>query len=427
MKIKFCELAEEALCIMEKTNRNLFLTGKAGTGKSTLLDYFRDTTRKKCAVLAPTGVAALNVEGETIHSFFGLKPGYELEEVVRKYKKPRNLKMFEKLQTIVIDEISMVRADLLDAVDIFLKKTLENELPFGGLQMIFIGDLFQLPPVISYADRDAFSLRYSTPFFFGADIFANENFEMLFVELERIYRQNDNFFIEILNAVRDKTIDWNQIKELNTRVFPNFQDDEKYIYLTTTNADAKKINDSKLAKLRTEEFLFKAKIEGNIKESQYATDVKLNLKKGAQVMFVNNDAGRRWVNGSIGKILEIDDFENALKVELSTGRIVEVLTYTWEISKYVLNGNKLEREPIGSFIQFPVKPAWAITIHKSQGKTFDRVVIDLGKRSFAHGQTYVAFSRCRTLDGIILKRPVRKNDILLNSDVQRFLGEVLKE
>lgn len=421
MKIEFCELAEKALKLIEKSKENLFLTGKAGTGKSTLLDYFRDTTKKKCAVLAPTGVAALNVEGETIHSFFGLKPGFELEEVSQKFKKPRNIKMFEKLQTIVIDEISMVRADLLDAVNIFLQKTLENNLPFGGLQMIFIGDLFQLPPVVTYSDRDAFSLRYQTPFFFGADVFDHEDFEMQYIELEKVYRQSDDFFIKLLNAVRDKSIDWNQIKELNTRVDPTFEDDENYIHLTTTNADAKKINDAKLAKLNSEEFNFRAKIEGNIKENQYATDVRLDLKKGAQVMFVNNDPGRRWVNGSIGKIIEIDDFEYALKVELSNGKVVEVLTHTWEISKYVLNGAKFEREAIGSFMQFPVKLAWAITIHKSQGKTFDKVVIDLGKRSFAHGQTYVAFSRCRTLEGIVLRRPVRKNDILLNLDVQRFL------
>lgn len=422
MKLTFSKTAQEALDMMEKTNQNLFLTGKAGTGKSTLLDYFRCRTTKKCVVLAPTGVAALNVDGETIHSFFGLKPGFEIEEAQKmKPSKLRNPRMFIRLETIVIDEISMVRADLLDAVNLFLQKVRENEEPFGGVQMLFIGDLYQLPPVVVSAERASFALKYETPFFFGADVLQKGDFEMNFIELDKIYRQADEDFINILNAVRNKSITQKEIEILNERLERDFQNDAEYIYLMTTNADAKKLNDVKLEQLNGKEFLFEASVEGKIERNQYPTDVDLKLKVGAQIMFVQNDPQRRWVNGTIGEILEIDEFDSVLQVRTNEGKNVEVELFVWEISRYVFRNGKFEREPIGKFKQLPVKLAWAITIHKSQGKTFEKVVIDLGRGSFAHGQTYVAFSRCRTLEGIVLKRPVRKSDVRMDYAVQKFL------
>jgi len=419
----FSPPARRALEIMNETSKNLFLTGKAGTGKSTLLDFFRQNSTKKCAILAPTGVAALNVDGETIHAFFGLKPGFELDEVSKKTPRPRNPRLFQRLETIVIDEISMVRADILDAVDIFLQKVRENPEPFGGVQMVFIGDLYQLPPVVTRDERDSFGLRYRTPFFFGADVFSRGDFEMLFVELEKIYRQNDRDFIEILNAVRNNSIAPTHIKKLNRRVDSGFSDDENYIHLTTTNADARAINSAKLDAIDEPEHRFFATVDGKVEKNQFPTDEEVFLKVGSQVMFVVNDSDRRWVNGTIGRVCEIDDNFGEISVELSDGKIVSVDAHTWEISKYVLRDGRLEREIIGSFRQIPVKLAWAITIHKSQGKTFDRVIVDLGRGSFAHGQTYVALSRCRTLEGMILKKPVRPSDIRMDFAVQKFVTE----
>ncbi len=420
-KITFNATATRALDIMENTSQHVFLTGKAGTGKSTLLEHFRLHTKKKCAVLAPTGVAAINVNGETIHAFFGLKPGFELEEVTHKPVKPRNPKIYQKLETIVIDEISMVRADILDAVNIYLQKVRENDAPFGGVQMIFIGDLYQLPPVVTNHERQSFALKYQHSFFFASDILNNKNFEMELIELDEIYRQKDDHFINILNAVRNNSVENEHIDLLNKRVQPNFTKDKKYIYLMTTNADANKVNEAKLKELKTEELHFRANTMGSIKQNQYPTEENLYLKIGSQVMFVNNDQNRDWVNGTIGKIVDFDDDEEILTVEKNDGSTIEVRAHTWEISKYVLKGNKFEREMIGSFTQFPLKLAWAITIHKSQGKTFDKVIINLGRGSFAHGQTYVAFSRCTSLNGIILSRPVRKSDIKLDYNVQKFL------
>ncbi len=424
MKLDFSPQAQKALQIMEETDNNMFLTGKAGTGKSTLLDHFRKNTEKEVAILAPTGVAAINVDGETIHSFFGLKPGFELEEAQNKGPSPWKKEMMEKLKTVVIDEISMVRADLLDAVDVFLRKARECGEPFGGVQMIFIGDLYQLPPVVTSADRERFREMYPGPFFFDSEVMRDGVFELDFIELEKIYRQNDNEFIRVLNAVRNNSIVPADMDVFNQRVNETFEPrDKDYIYLMTTNADAKIINDRELDKLKGPEIVFHSHITGKIERSQYPADTELWLRKGAQIMFLKNDSEGRWVNGTIGKVVDIDEDEELLEVEIVDGKLVEVSYFTWEISRYVMIDGKLEREIIGSFKQIPVRLAWAITIHKSQGKTFDNVIIDLGRRSFAHGQTYVALSRCRTLEGMVLKKPIKKSDVIMDYRVRKFITD----
>ena len=427
MTFKFSPIAEKALHIMSETDTSLFVTGKAGTGKSTLLDHFRKNTLKKVVVLAPTGVAAVNVEGETIHSFFGLKPGFEREEVA-KIKKPKNAKLLKTLETIVIDEISMVRADLLDTVNVFLQKVREDDRFFGGVQMIFVGDLYQLPPVVTREEQDRYALQYRTPFFFGADVF-QEGLDMELLELEEVYRQSDTEFIRILNAVRDNTITNEDIQRLNTRVDQRFDPgEEEYIHLMTTNRDVDIVNTKKLKALKTNPHFFQARINGEVKANMFPAEEKLCLKVGAQVMFLNNDPEGRWVNGTIGEVTDIDEIMDAVGVRLSNGKEVEVIPHPWEVSKYVLEGDIFKREVAGTFTQIPLRLAWAITIHKSQGKTFEKVIIDMGRGAFAHGQTYVALSRCTSLEGIVFRRPIQKTHMIMDGEVYKFFtGEELPE
>jgi ATP-dependent exoDNAse (exonuclease V) alpha subunit len=436
MELTFSPEAKQAIELVEHTNKNVFITGKAGTGKSTLLEHLRLNLERKIIVLAPTGVAAINVKGDTLHSFFGLKPGFELEEATQKRVDERRAKKYLGLNTIFIDEISMVRADILDAVDIFLRKARKNENPFGGIQMIFFGDLYQLPPVMTSADRDKFLSEYDSPYFFEAKVFqgANnllcENFEMEFIELKTIYRQKDNEFIDILNAVRNNIMTEKDLSKLNERHDPEFipTDEENYIHLMTTNANAATVNSTKLKAIDSESVSFSADINGKVARNLHPNDTEVSVKIGAQVMFINNDMHRRWVNGTIGKVVDIQkkyneelkDTETVLSVEKSCGKVVEVKNHTWNISKYVFKGGEFAREQMGSFQQIPLKLAWAITIHKSQGKTFEKVVIDLGSGSFAHGQTYVALSRCTSLEGIVLRRPFRTSDIIMDKRVESF-------
>lgn len=404
---------------METTNHNLFLTGKAGTGKSTLLEIYRQKSKKRFAILAPTGVSAINVKGETIHAFFGLKPGQELDEVINNFHTKRP-KFFQKLETIIIDEISMVRADLLDAINIFLKKARNTQEPFGGIQMIFIGDLYQLPPVLTPQDREVFQERYDCPFFFGAKVITEEAFDLQKIELQKIYRQDEQEFIGLLNAVRKKEINYDQLAALNQRVAATFEE-KKHIYLVTTNRKASEINSAHLEELPDDPYTFEAQIHGEVQNNQHPTDTLLTLKAGAQIIFIQNDPKRHWVNGTIGTIKTVDpDFE-LLEIETDQGDTVTVMPHTWEISKYVFKEGKFQREAIGSFRQFPIRLAWAITIHKSQGKTFEHTIVDLGSGSFAHGQTYVALSRCRKFNGLSLARPLRTSDIKLDPRVKQFL------
>jgi ATP-dependent DNA helicase PIF1 len=423
--IELNEQFRQALDIMENTRKSVFITGRAGTGKSTLLSYFRLITRKKVAVLAPTGVAALNVKGQTIHSFFGFKPNINLKMIKRLRAADDGNSLYQKLDTIVIDEISMVRADLLDCVDRFLRLNgPTSDQPFGGIQMVFIGDLYQLPPVLKTVEKEGFKLLYPTPYFYSARVF--ETFAMEFLELEKIYRQHDPEFINLLNSIRNKSITEEGLKLLNGRYQTNLElpSQNFYIYLTTTNEMASRINELQLKRLKGRLHLFSGTIEGEFGNEYLPTSVELRLKIGSQIMLLNNDADGRWVNGTVGEITGITQDasgEPIILAETRDGEEVEIRPYTWEIYRFNVEGGSLQSEVIGTFTQYPLMLAWAITIHKSQGKTFDKVVIDIGRGTFAHGQMYVALSRCTTLEGIILKQPVLKKHIWTDFQVVDFL------
>ncbi|MEA3307569.1 MAG: PIF1 family ATP-dependent DNA helicase, partial [Elusimicrobiota bacterium] len=400
LQIELNSQFKKALDLIENTSKSVFITGKAGTGKSTLLRYFRDHSLKDVVVLASTGVAALNVGGETIHSFFGFKPDITMEKV--KKLKGAKSRAFKKINTIIIDEVSMVRADLFDCVDAFLRLNGKDEnLPFGGTQIILIGDLYQLPPVVSFKERDFFSRRYSGPYFFDADAF--EDFDFEFIELEKIYRQKSEDFISILNSVRDNSAGIKELSVLNSRlekVFNKAYEAERLINLVTTNKAAYEINKEHLHSLGGREYIYSCDIDGKFSSQVYPTEEELSFKIGAQIMLLNNDPLGRWVNGSIGEIVNvIKDLKGGrdkIIIMLLSGKLVEVLPFTWELFHFKFDDktNKIASETIGSFRQYPLKLAWAITIHKSQGKTFDKVVLDLGHRAFAAGQVYVALSRC---------------------------------
>lgn len=427
MQIEINEQFKKALELMEHTRKNVFITGKAGTGKSTLLDYFRSVTNKKIVVLAPTGVAALNVRGETIHSFFGFKPDVTIQNIPKLSRKKANI--FKELDAIVIDEVSMIRADLLDCVDYFLRLNGKNpDRPFGGIQMIFIGDLYQLPPVVTAKEKKIFQDHYSSQYFFDADVF--KDFSMEFIELEKVYRQKDERFIALLNEIRNNTITGESLAILNSRVgtkFSSKSDSDYVVYLTTLNEMAYRINTEQLDILKGEKYAWQAGISGGFDKSSYPADLELCLKIGAQVMMLNNDANGGWVNGSIGKVVNIKFSKKEgceiIFVQFSDGRIEEVLPHTWEIFhfKYNEETRMIETETVGSFTQYPLKLAWAVTIHKSQGKTFDRVIIDVGRGTFVPGQVYVALSRCTSFEGIILKKPIKKTNIFSDWRIVKFL------
>lgn len=422
--IELNEQFKQALDLMENSRENVFITGKAGTGKSTLLDYFRNTTNKKVAVLAPTGVAAVNIQGQTIHSFFKFRTDITPQKV-KKYK-GSDRKLYKIIETIVIDEISMVRADLLDCVDRFLRLNGKNPgKPFGGIQMVFIGDLYQLPPVVKGKEREVFRKHYKSQYFFDARVF--ENLKMEFVELEKIYRQKDKVFIDVLNSIRNNSITPKELEIINKRIDPDFKPNpgDFYIYLTPTNKLSAEINNKELSRLKTKLFQYEGIVRGNFDKHYFPTDILLNLKVGSQIMLLNNDSMGRWINGTVGRILDIQNGEkdDVITVQLMDGSKVEVEPYTWKIYNLFYNEvtRNLESESAGSFTQYPMKLAWSVTIHKSQGKTFDNVIIDIGKGTFTHGQVYVALSRCTSLDGIVLKKPIQKKHIFMDWKVVNFI------
>lgn len=429
--MEFSEEAKAIIKLIESSEESLFITGKAGTGKSTLLEYVH-SRNSDFIVLAPTGIAAIHVNGDTIHSFFQLKPGFEYDEAKHVRINYEMRARYAKIETIIIDEVSMVRADILDAIDIFLRRVRDSEIPFAGIRMIFFGDLFQLPPVLTLDEEKEFHRRYRSPYFFSAHVFIQTNlfvppFTLKKCELNTIYRQKDPVFTNLLNAIRVNKIDEGQLSQLNQQVNRDIEDEEFLIHLVSTNSIAKRINLGKLEAITGPPIVFHAYHTGNI-ENLKPNDYEVKLKKDAQIVFLNNDSLKRWMNGTIGRIIHVGDKldeetqENYkyLEIELENGTSVEVLPFTWEISKYIFRSGKFERVQIGTFTQIPVKLAWAITIHKSQGKTFNKVKIDLGRGSFAHGQTYVALSRCKTLSNISLSKPIAKSDIIIDERVIEF-------
>ncbi len=414
------ELAET---IISETNRHLFLTGKAGTGKTTFLKHIRETSSKRMVVVAPTGVAAINAGGMTIHSFFQINfgpylPGQKALEL-QKIRKEK-IGIIRTLDLLVIDEISMVRADLLDAINDVLQRIRRNTKPFGGVQLLMIGDTQQLTPVVKDDEWAILSSTYETPYFFSST--ALKKTEYACVELKTIFRQEDQHFINLLNHIRENTANQQIIDELNLHFRPNFQpkDDEGYIQLTTHNFSAQRINNQRLSALHSKEKTYTAMISGSFPENNYPTDFELHLKEGAQVMFIKNDSSpeKKYFNGKIGWVKSMSD--DTIIITDKTEEI-SVTREIWENVRYTINqeNNEITTEIDGSFSQFPLKTAWAITIHKSQGLTFEKAIID-AKDSFSHGQVYVALSRCKTLEGMVLSSPLSLTSIKHDIRVESF-------
>ena len=414
---------EYALAQMEKTDTHYFITGRAGTGKSTLLGTFRNTTKKKVVVLAPTGIAALNVKGQTIHSFFGFPPKLLSPDEIRKRK---NHRMYKNIDMIIIDEISMVRADMLDNIDRFMRiNGRDVTMPFGGAQVVVFGDMFQLPPVVAtMEEKELFSGYYESPYFFSAKVF-DQGFWLDGIELRTNFRQESRHFQRLLDAIRLNHMDYDDLEDLNIRYLPDEEVGDYYITLSARNAVVNQINKEKIAKVEGEERMFIPRVTGAFNERLFPTTTPLILKEGAQVMFVKNDPKKQFVNGTIGKVIEIS--EDLIKVSVRRDddktELIEVERMIWEIQKYKLdqeNPDDIKSDVIGSFEQFPLKLAWAMTIHKSQGKTFDRVIINMQGGAFEHGQTYVALSRCRTLEGIILRKRIEPRDIMVDERIVQY-------
>lgn len=400
---------------LEYTRNNVYITGEAGTGKTTLLKYFRQKTKKSVVVLAPTGIAAINCFGQTIHSFFHFPAKLIQKENIRRVRGGQ--KIFSKLDILIIDEASMMRADILDGIDEALRLNMGNENePFGGVQVALIGDLYQLPPIIDRASKDIYTQMYRTPYFFSSKIYQQSPFKQMV--LSKIYRQKDSDFTKILNQIRNKKLGMEEMKTLNARA--NQQGAvEDCITLTPTNAAAASVNDACLARLHAETFTYSALIEGEFDESSFPTDPQLKLKVGAQVLMLQNDPAKRWVNGSVGEVTRLE--EDLVEVKIKDKKH-EVETVRWRKIKYEVDAeqDKITEKDTGGFEQYPMKLAWAITIHKSQGLTFEKVIVDFGPGTFAHGQAYVALSRCRSLEGLILKRPLQLSDIIFDQRVAQY-------
>ena len=424
---------ESLFNLAEHTNRSIFLTGKAGTGKTTFLNDFVKRTRKKHIVVAPTGIAAINAGGVTIHSMFGLPlrtfaPTTEridgnlamnIADLMHHFRyRKEKLKLLREIEIIIIDEVSMLRADVLDMMDFSLRHVRRNQQKFGGVQMLFIGDLYQLPPVVR--DENILNQYYNSPFFFES--LALKELPLITIELTTVYRQKDEKFLDILNEIRDGEIRDIDFESLNERYIPDFEPtDEPYVYLTSHNRMADEINRKKLAELPGKSFFFKADIVGDFNENQYPNDETLELKVGSQIMFIRNDASgeRRYFNGKLAEIVDLDEKGITVVID-GDDESYTLKKEVWEQKRYSLDSEKnITEDILGSFKQYPIRLAWAVTIHKSQGLTFDRLIIDAGK-SFASGQVYVALSRCRTLEGIVLKSKITPDVIFADRRVSKF-------
>ncbi|MCF7815879.1 MAG: AAA family ATPase [Candidatus Pacebacteria bacterium] len=411
--------------ILETTSSTVYITGKAGTGKSVLLQYFTEHTQKSVAVVAPTGVAALNVGGQTIHSFFKLAPEVlDPKEIKIDYKTKEILR---HVDAIVIDEVSMVRVDLMEAINVKMQLACGNKLPFGGVQIIMFGDLYQLPPVVTDGQLQRyFDHTYGGVFFFNAPVFKERQLKIY--ELNYIFRQKDPEFRELLNAIRNGVDTESALLKINERQNVTMPEDG-FVTLAGTNATVSGINSAKLAKLPGDIHTYVAEITGDIQQSAFPTEKELKLKVGSQVMMLKNDLKKpaRWVNGTLAVITKLTS--DSIRVNID-GVEHSVSRESWDKIRYNYNHEeiKLEKEIVSSFKQFPMRLAWAITIHKSQGQTYESVAIDLTDGAFVHGQTYVALSRCKSMDGIYLKSPIRSQDIIIDQEIIEFMkgAEVTK-
>lgn len=434
--------------LIENSKESIFISGRAGTGKSTLLRHLVNRRKKRYVVLAPTGVAALNVNGQTIHSFFQLPPSLILKKDIQPNYAKHSI--FSNIDTIILDEISMVRSDIMDGIDYALRvnRNRLNE-PFGGIQMVFIGDLFQLPPVVTNDLQQYFLNTYGGRYFFNATVFHNE-FNYQCKELTINFRQkNDMGFQELLNRIRINQATFDDYVNLNQRHVNNLgRQTDDAIILTTNRKSVRTINKSRLTEIKSQEFTLDAILSGTLKtkydrllndfknkriseeeldrrlETNFPTDVELKLKKGAQIIMIKNDRAKRWVNGSLGRISAINNKGIWVKIDSNTYKIEQE---KWDDITYSYNQQtqELSESSRGSFIQYPIKLAWALTVHKSQGKTFDKVIIDLAGGAFEHGQTYVALSRCKTLAGITLNKEIGNNDVIVDPKVVNYYSSFI--
>ena len=436
---------QQALQIIQYTRRSLFLTGKAGTGKSTFLRHIAETTKKKHVILAPTGIAAINAGGQTLHSFFKLPfhpllpndSNYSIRNIRKTLKYSGELtKLLRELELIIIDEISMVRADIIDFIDKVLRIYCRNmREPFGGKQLLLVGDIFQLEPVIKEDEWRLMQPFYASAYFFAAKVW--QEMQLVSIELRKVYRQSDSQFIGLLDRIRQNHATDADLQSINARVNQSSKQKENgfEITLATRRDTVDYINDLHLSELEGDSTIFKGHIKGDFPETSLPAPMELEIKPGAQVIFIKNDKEKRWVNGTLGVVIYIDEGEGIITVVDEDGHEYDVEREVWENMRYTFNEKeqKIEEEMLGSFIQFPLRLAWAITVHKSQGLTFRHVKIDFsGGGAFAGGQTYVALSRCTSLEGITLEAPIRRSDIFVRAEVVAFAnryndGQLIKQ